>query len=275
MDKVDGTELDKSECIKLGFSWIQTIQPPSTPDSLLSSRMDAIPRGLVVNANIDTFEMSYEESVSDFKRLENLENIRHTNGTNPSSLPVDNKKWGFFTSSLGKPSKNHKGSNIWCHYCDKNNHNTADCRAIAKFKQQKYNKARFEAEPRAGKKSLAFLFVFEEINALKGNRSLKRLQAVRRGRLNPSSLLATEINLTTSSHDAEQQEYLFTSSNPLSSSKTKLPKSSHPTNNQWVGSESHCQQWRTSAQSASWCWCQQQHHSWGIYLSPIHQNRWQ
>jgi hypothetical protein len=45
----------------------------------------------MVNANIDIFEMSYEESVSHFKQLENLEKIRRTNGPNPSSLPVDNK----------------------------------------------------------------------------------------------------------------------------------------------------------------------------------------
>jgi hypothetical protein len=45
----------------------------------------------MVNANIDIFEMSYEESVSYFKRSENLEKIRRTNGPNPSSLPVDNK----------------------------------------------------------------------------------------------------------------------------------------------------------------------------------------
>jgi hypothetical protein len=30
----------------------------------------------IVNANIDIFEMSYDESVSYFKRLENLKNIR-------------------------------------------------------------------------------------------------------------------------------------------------------------------------------------------------------
>jgi hypothetical protein len=30
--------------------------------------------------------------VSYFKHLENLEKIRRTNGPNPSSLPVDNKK---------------------------------------------------------------------------------------------------------------------------------------------------------------------------------------
>jgi hypothetical protein len=56
---------------------------------------------------------------------------------------------------------------MWCHYCDKNNHNTADCRAIAKFKQQRKNKACFEAKAGPGKKSLAFLCLFEEINTLK------------------------------------------------------------------------------------------------------------
>jgi hypothetical protein len=111
----------------------------------------------MVNANIDIFGMTYEESVSCFKRLENLEKIRLTNGPNPSSLPVDNKKRVSVTSSVGKSSKHHKGSNMWCHYCDKNNHNTADCRAIAKFKQQKKNKARFEAKAGPGKKSLAFI----------------------------------------------------------------------------------------------------------------------
>jgi hypothetical protein len=119
----------------------------------------------MVNANIDIFEMSYEESVSYFKRLENLEKIRRTKGPKSSSLPVDNKKTVSVTSSVGKSSKNHKRSNMWCHYCDKNNHNTAECRAIAKFNQQK--KACFEAKAGPGKKSLAFLIVFEEINGLK------------------------------------------------------------------------------------------------------------
>jgi hypothetical protein len=54
---------------------------------------------------------------------------------------------------------------MWYHYCDKNNHNTADCRAIAKFKQHK--KAHFEAKAGPGKNSLAFLCLFEEINALR------------------------------------------------------------------------------------------------------------
>jgi hypothetical protein len=64
----------------------------------------------MVNANIDTFEMSYEESVSYFKRLKNLEKITCTNGPNPSSLPVDNKKTVSVTSSVGKSSKNYKGT---------------------------------------------------------------------------------------------------------------------------------------------------------------------
>jgi hypothetical protein len=46
----------------------------------------------MVNARIDVFEMCYEESVSYFKRLGNLEKIRRTNGPNPASLSVENKK---------------------------------------------------------------------------------------------------------------------------------------------------------------------------------------
>jgi hypothetical protein len=79
--------------------------------------------------------MSYEESGSYLICVENLEKIRRTNGPNPSSLPVDNKK--SVTSSVGKSSKNNKGSNMWCHYCDKKTYSKGDCRAIAKFKQQK------------------------------------------------------------------------------------------------------------------------------------------
>jgi hypothetical protein len=70
--------------------------------------------------------MYNEESVSYYKHLENLEKIRHTNGSNPYSLPVDNKKIVSITSILGKSSKKLKGFN-------KNNHNMADCRVIAKF----------------------------------------------------------------------------------------------------------------------------------------------
>jgi hypothetical protein len=91
----------------------------------------------MVNANIDIFEVHFEKSVSYFKLLENLEKIRCTNSPNPFSLPVDNKICISVIISVGKSSKNPKESNMWYHYCDKNNHSTADCRAIARFKQQK------------------------------------------------------------------------------------------------------------------------------------------
>jgi hypothetical protein len=112
----------------------------------------------MVNSNIDIFEMSYEESVSYFKRLENLEKIKRNNGPNPSSLTVDNKKVNYVTSSVGKSPKNFKRANMRCHFCDKNNHNTADCRSIAKFKQQK--KACFESKAEARKKYLSVFFPF-------------------------------------------------------------------------------------------------------------------
>jgi hypothetical protein len=123
----------------------------------------------MVNANIDIFEMTYEESVSYFKHLENLEKIRRTNGPNPSSQPVDTKKSVPVTSVVSKSSKNHEGSNMWCHYCDKNNQNTADCRAIAKIKQQKNNKAHFEGKAGPGKKSLAFSSFSKKLMHSKGN----------------------------------------------------------------------------------------------------------
>jgi hypothetical protein len=112
----------------------------------------------MVNANIDIFKVSYEESVSYIKRLVNLEKIRRTNGPNPSSIAIDYKK--PVTSGVGKYSKDYKGSNMWCHYCDKNNHKTADCKAIAKFKQQKKNKAQLEAKAGPGEKSLSVVFPF-------------------------------------------------------------------------------------------------------------------
>jgi hypothetical protein len=84
---------------------------------------------------------------------------------------------------------------MWCHYCDKNNHNTTDCRAIAKFKQQK--KACFEAKAGPGKKSLAFLSLFEKINALKRQLQLKPEKTARSKKRKAESiiLLSTEINV--------------------------------------------------------------------------------
>jgi hypothetical protein len=85
------------------------------------------------------------------------------------------------TSSVGKSSKNHKGSNIWFYYSDKNNHNTADCRAISKFKQQK--KACFEA------KLWPFCFLFVVINALK--RQLKPKKTAGSKKRKDESILST------------------------------------------------------------------------------------
>jgi hypothetical protein len=80
----------------------------------------------MVNAIIDIFEISHEVSVSHFKHLENLEKIRHTNVPGPAKLPVESEKAVSVTSSIiGKSSKNPKGSNTWCHYCDKSNYNMA------------------------------------------------------------------------------------------------------------------------------------------------------
>jgi len=168
----------------------------------------------MVSANIDIFEMNYEEAVAYFIRLENLEKIRRTNGP---AVAVDNKK--LITSSVGV-GKN-KSSNMWCHYCDKTNHNTADCKAIMRAKQHK--KAKSEAKAVPGKKALAFLF--EEINALK-----KQLKPPAKG-TNPKkrkaeSLLSTEINLTNSS---EEDEEYFAFPSPISNASNKLAKTSHPT----------------------------------------------
>jgi hypothetical protein len=112
----------------------------------------------MVTAKIDIFEMSHEESVSYFKRLENLEKIRHTNGPNPSSLPVDNKKRVSVTSSVGKSSKK--------------------------------KKACFESKAGPGKKSLAFFF--EENNVLK--RQLKPEKTASSKKWKTESILSTEIN---------------------------------------------------------------------------------
>jgi hypothetical protein len=194
----------------------------------------------MVNANIDFWDDLWR-IISYFKCLQNLENIRRTNGPNPSFLPVDNRK--FVTSIVDKSSENHKRSNIWCHYCDKNNHNTADCRAIAMLKQQK--KACFDANAGPRKKSMAL--VFEEINAIKRKLLLKpektasSKKSTKKGWIAPLFSLRELMNdLTTSSDEGE--EYLFISSEPFSTKKTNLAKPSHPSTIHWIDSEQHYQQ---------------------------------
>jgi hypothetical protein len=66
----------------------------------------------MVSANIDIFEMNYEEAIAYFLScLENLEKISCTNGPE-SVVAVDSKK--LITSSVGV-GKNNKSSNMWCH----------------------------------------------------------------------------------------------------------------------------------------------------------------
>jgi hypothetical protein len=84
---------------------------------------------------------------------------------------------------------------MWSHYCDKNNHNTVDCRAIAKFKQQKKSHIEAKAGPR--KKSLAFLFLFEEITALKRQLKPQRTASSKKRMKKAESILSTEINEST------------------------------------------------------------------------------
>jgi hypothetical protein len=171
----------------------------------------------MVAANINIFSMTYEESVSYFMRLENLEKIKRTNGVAPT-LPVDNKR-KVASSSIGV-AIGKKNSKMWCHYCDKNNHNTADCRAIAKAKQRK--NGHFNANAVPGKKSLAFLF--KEINSLKKRLNTKVPISKKR---KIENLHSNKINLTTTS-DEDEEYFPFLSS--LSRIKSnKLVKTSHPT----------------------------------------------
>jgi hypothetical protein len=79
-----------------------------------------------------------------------------------------------------------------CQYCDKDNHNTADCRAISKFKQQK--KAHFEAIAGPRKKSLAFLCLFKEINAIKRQLQLKPEKIATSKKRKAESMLSAEIH---------------------------------------------------------------------------------
>jgi hypothetical protein len=62
----------------------------------------------MANNNIDIFKMTYKESASYFKHLENLEKIRHTNSPSISSLALSNEE--SVTSS--SRSKNRKAESI-------------------------------------------------------------------------------------------------------------------------------------------------------------------
>jgi hypothetical protein len=93
----------------------------------------------MVTANIEIFELSYEESVSYFVHLDNLEENRCTNGLGTVIIPLESMKRVSINRSESKSSKNVKETNMWCHYYDKNNYNKADCRENSMLKQQKKN----------------------------------------------------------------------------------------------------------------------------------------
>jgi hypothetical protein len=57
-----------------------------------------------------------EEAIACFKRLENLEKIRRTNGP-ALTLPVDNKI--SVTSSVGVGKTKKPSLKMWCHLCEK------------------------------------------------------------------------------------------------------------------------------------------------------------
>jgi hypothetical protein len=59
----------------------------------------------MILANIDIFEMNYEEAISYFKHLENLEKICLTNGPAPNTTTEDNKKPVTSSVAAGKAKK--------------------------------------------------------------------------------------------------------------------------------------------------------------------------
>ena len=106
----------------------------------------------MISANIDIFEMDYKAAISYFIRLENLDKIRRMNGTSPA-VAVDNNTSITSRVGVGTVRKKQK-TKMWCHYCDKNNHNTTECREIAKVKQHK--KAQYGTKAVPGKRPCPF-----------------------------------------------------------------------------------------------------------------------
>jgi hypothetical protein len=116
---------------------------------------------------------------------------------------------------------------MWCQYCDKNNHNTADCRELPKLNSRKRLNLKPKLEP--GKKYLACRVLLEEIYEIK--RQLKPKKTASSKKRKAESILFSVIILITRSDEGDNKENLFTSSKPFSSSKTKLEKSSNLTIN--------------------------------------------
>jgi hypothetical protein len=96
----------------------------------------------MISANIDILQMDYEAAISYFIQLENLDNIKRTNGHGPT-VAVD--KYSSVTSRVDMAvGKKNQRTQMWCHSCGKSIHNMAYCKLIMRAKQHK--KAQFEAK---------------------------------------------------------------------------------------------------------------------------------
>jgi hypothetical protein len=104
---------------------------------------------------------------------------------------------------------------------------TTTTRLIAEQLPNLNSRKRLTLEPKLDPERSLWPSFSKKLMHLKDNWNLKRLQAVKRETRKAESILSSEINLINSSD--EGGEYLFTSSQPFRSSKTKLAKSSHPT----------------------------------------------
>jgi hypothetical protein len=102
---------------------------------------------------------------------------------------------------------------------------------INALKRQLKPKNIASSKKRKAESILSLLFLFEEINALKRQLQLKAEKTARSKKSKGECILFTEISLTTSSDEGEDREYLITSSKLFSSSKTNLAKTPHPTIN--------------------------------------------
>ena len=101
---------------------------PLTQDEIIEILDQAKPPNWhesMISANIDIFEMGYEAATSYFIRLENLDKIRRMN-VPASTVAVDNNNSITSRVGVGSVKKKHK-TKMWCHCCDKNSHNTAEC----------------------------------------------------------------------------------------------------------------------------------------------------
>jgi hypothetical protein len=165
----------------------------------------------VFNFNIDNFEMSYEESVSYFR---GLENFRCNYG--PDTLREDNEKSD--TNSVNKSFKITKSSNMWVFV-------NFDIRTATKTQPiteqspssniRKRIKLTLKPNLVLGISLCLSFFLSKETHV----KNLKKNQAARTGPRKSECLLSTEINLNICSNQAEQQQYFLLLLNQLDLSR--------------------------------------------------------